>query len=80
MADGGRFFQGTRLHNVREMSRRDVRLASNHLVYARADWSCSSKVRHGSGLMVFIVLAGSFGLLEPLMFLRLPARECSMRY
>lgn len=55
---------------MREMSRRDVRLASNHLVYARADWSCSSKVRHGSGLMVFIVLAGSFGLLEPLMFLR----------
>lgn len=47
----------------------EVRRASYGLVYDRPEWSCSSKVRHRSGLVVMFLLAGCAGLFQPMLFL-----------
>ena len=51
------------------VSKREVRYASNGLVYERPDLSCSGRVRHRSCLVIFAVLAGWTGLLLPGVFI-----------
>lgn len=45
-----------------------MRDASDDLVRQHPEWSCSSKVRHSSGLIIFSILLGSIGLLGPSVF------------
>lgn len=70
MADGGNITDFTRaLARQIYVSNSDVHLASHDLIRHHALWSCSNKVRHRSGLIVFALLAGCFGLFQPVLFL-----------
>jgi len=70
MADGGVVLEFPRSRTrALHMSKRDVRLASYSLVRKHPLWSCYSKARHRSGLIVFAVIAGCLGLFQPLLFL-----------
>ena len=69
MADGNGIFGRPDARADWFVSKREVRYASNGLVYGRADLSCSGRVRHRSWLVIFAVLAGWTGLLLPGAFL-----------
>lgn len=71
MADGENIFYNFTRLSPRRVSQADARHASHDLVEHHSEWSCSSKVRHRSGLVMFSVLAGCFGLLQPHLFLML---------
>lgn len=71
MADGGADLFQLWQKQTPLVTKRDVRYASHQLIRARPDWSCSNKVRHRSALVAASVIAGCFGLFQPLLLLGL---------
>ena len=69
MADGGSIFNHEKAKTARFVSKRDVRYASNGLVYERPEFSCAPRGRQRSGLVVCAIIAGWCGLLCPAVFL-----------
>lgn len=69
MADGGSTVNRQNAKAARFVSKRDVRYASNGLVYDRPEFSCAACGRQRSGLVICAIFAGWCGLLFPTVFL-----------
>lgn len=69
MADGENTYTGPPVVQPRQVTRRDVRLASDGLVYLSPSMSCATKVRQTSAPIIVATLVGVAGLFQPALVL-----------